>query len=231
MAGTVTSWLLKTFGLDVLLLVKDAIENQWRRLFAARNILILGPQQSGKSSLALFLETGKPYQVVDGEVRPPDPTAATMIVDEKFAVQHGHWVRIRRDLPGDLDLRATWMAALKEVHPAGIIYMVDGRTDDVSLDQAVGDAVDLLRAQYPAGTRELVAMHMFVNHSDAWATSPALERERLARVTAAFEARRRNHPEQEVLRFAASATQLSPNRRAWPEVIRALHRFGADLLE
>jgi hypothetical protein len=42
-AGSVTSWLLKTFGLDVLLLAKDAIENQWRRLFASRNILILGP--------------------------------------------------------------------------------------------------------------------------------------------------------------------------------------------
>jgi hypothetical protein len=91
--------------------------------------------------------------------------------------------------------------------------------------------VELVSAQYPAGTRELVALHMFVNHSDAWATSPALERERLARVTAAFEARRRKHPEQEVLRFAASATQLSPNRRAWPEITRALHRFGADLLE
>jgi hypothetical protein len=231
MAGPVTSWLLKTFGLDVLLLVKDAIENQWRRLFASRNILILGPQQTGKSSLALFLRTGKPYQVVDGEVRPPDPTAATVIVDRKFAVQHGHWVRIRRDLPGDPDLRATWMAALKEVHPAGIIYMIDGRMDDANLERAVGDAVELVSAQYPAGTRELVALHMFVNHSDAWATSPALERERLARVTAAFEARRRKHPEQEVLRFAASATQLSPNRRAWPEITRALHRFGADLLE
>jgi hypothetical protein len=231
MAGTVTSWLLKTFGLDVLLLVKDAMENQWRRLFASRNILILGPQQTGKSSLALFLQTGKPYQVVEGEVRPPDPTAATVIVDKKFAVQHRHWVRIRRDLPGDADLRATWMAALKEVHPVGIIYMIDGRADDATLERAVADAVELVSAQYPAGTRELVALHMFVNHSDAWATSPAVERERLARVTEAFEARRRKHPQQEVLRFAASATQLSPNRRAWPEITRALHRFGADLLE
>jgi hypothetical protein len=230
-AGPVTSWLLKTFGLEILLLVKDALESQWRRLFASRNILILGPQQTGKSSLASFLQTGKPYQVVDGEVRPPDPTAATIIVDRKFAVQNGHWLRIRRDLPGDPDLRATWAAALKEVHPAGIIYMVDGRLDEPRLERAIGDAVELLRAQYATGTRELAALHMFVNHCDAWAPTPAVERERLAWVAAAFEARRRAHPALEVLRFAASATQLSPNRRAWPEVTRALHRFGADLLE
>lgn len=230
-AGPVTSWLLRTFGLEVLLLVRDALENQWRRLFASRNILILGSQQTGKSSLAMFLQTGKPYQVVEGEVRPPDPTAATMIVDRKFAVQKGHWLRMRRDLPGDPDLRATWTAALKEVHPTGIIYMVDGRGDEASLEQTIGDAIELLRAQYPSGTRELVALHMFVNHCDAWAVTPAVERERLARVTAAFEARRKAHPGLEVLRFAASATQLSPNRRAWPEVTRALHRFGADLIE
>jgi hypothetical protein len=230
-AGPVTSWLLRTFGLEVLLLVRDALESQWRRLFASRNILILGSQQTGKSSLAMFLQTGKPYQVVDGEVRPPDPTAATMIVDRKFAVQKGHWLRMRRDLPGDPDLRATWTAALKEIHPTGIIYMVDGRSDEASLEQTIGDAVELLCAQYPSGTRELVALHMFVNHCDAWAVTPAVERERLARVTAAFEAQRKPHPGLEVLRFSASATQLSPNRRAWPEVTRALHRFGADLIE
>jgi hypothetical protein len=229
--GGVASWLLKTFGLDILLLARDALESQWRRLFASRNILILGAQQTGKSSLATFLQKGKPYQVVDGEVRPPDPTAATVIVDRKFAVQDGHWLRIKLDLPGDPDLRATWSAALREVHPAGIIYMVDGRLDDAGLERTADDAVGLLAAQYPAGTRELLALHMFVNHCDAWASSPAAERDRLARVTSAFERRRQRHQTLQTLRFAASATQLSPNRRSWPEVIRALHRFGADLLE
>jgi hypothetical protein len=228
--GGVASWLLKTFGLDILLLAKDALQSQWRRLFASRNILIVGAQQTGKSSLAAFLQRGRPYQVVDGEVRPPDPTAATVIVDRKFAVQK-HWLRIKVDLPGDPDLRTTWGAALKEVHPAGIIYMVDGRLDPPGIERTADEAVGLLLAQYGAGTRELLAMHMFVNHCDAWATTPAAEREGLARVTAAFEERRRPHPALQTLRFTASATQLSPNRRAWPEVTRALHRFGADLLE
>src|SRR5437762_14012327 len=128
-AGRVASWLLKTFGLDILLLARDALESQWRRLFASRNILILGAQQTGKSSLAAFLQRGKPYQVVDGEIRPPDPTAATVIVDRKFAVQNGNWLRIKRDLPGDPDLRATWAVALRETHPTGSIYMADGRVD------------------------------------------------------------------------------------------------------
>ncbi len=228
--GGVASWLLKTFGLDILLLAKDALQSQWRRLFASRNILIVGAQQTGKSSLAAFLQRGRPYQVVDGEVRPPDPTAATVIVDRKFAVQK-HWLRIKVDLPGDPDLRTTWGAALKEVHPAGIIYMVDGRLDRAGIERTADEAVALLLAQYGAGTRELLALHMFVNHCDAWATTPAAEREGLTRVTAAFEERRRPHPALQTLRFAASATQLSPNRRSWPEVTRALHRFGADLLE
>lgn len=230
-ASPVASWLLKTFGLEILLLAKEALESQWRRLFASRNILILGAQQTGKSSLATFLQKGKPYQIVEGEVRPPDPTAAAVIVDRKFAVQNGHWLRIKRDLPGDPDLRATWSAAVREVHPAGIVYMIDGRLEPIALDRAVEDAVELLRAHYAAGTRELLALHMFVNHCDAWAGSPAAERDRLAAVTAAFEARRRSDHGLETLRFAASATQLSANRRAWPEVTRALHRFGADLLE
>jgi Signal recognition particle receptor beta subunit len=229
--GAVASWLLKTFGLDILLLAKDALQSQWRRLFASRNILILGAQQTGKSSLATFLQKGKPYHIIEGEVRPPDPTAATVIVDRKFAVQNGHWLRIKLDLPGDPDLRATWAAALREVHPAGIIYMVDGRLDEPGLQRVAGDAIDLLLSQYGSGTRELLALHMFVNHCDAWATTPAAERERLAILSGAFEARRRPHHALDTLRFAASATQLSPNRRSWPEVTRALHRFGADLLE
>lgn len=230
-ANPVTSWLLKTFGLQILLLVKDALENQWRRLFASRNILILGAQQTGKSSLATFLQKGQPYQVVDGEVRPPDPTAAAVLVDRKFAAQNGNWLRIKRDLPGDPDLRATWATALREVHPAGIIYMIDGRQDAAGRAKAVDDAVELLRGHYAGGTRELLALHMFVNHCDAWATTPSLERARLTEITSAFEQRRRGQPGLESLRFAASATQLSANRRAWPEVTRALHRFGADLME
>jgi hypothetical protein len=229
--GGMTTWLIKTFGLDILLLAKDALENQWRRLFASRNILILGAQQTGKSSLATFLQKGKPYQVIDGEVRSPDPTAATVIVDRKFAVQKGNWLRIKVDLPGDPDLRAAWMTALREVHPAGIIWMVDGRLDEAGLEQVAEEAVALLASRYPSGTRELLALHMFVNHCDAWASTPATERDRLAHVTAAFEARRQRHPALQTMRFAASATQLSPNRRSWPEVTRALHRFGADLLE
>jgi hypothetical protein len=231
-AGSVATWLLKTFGLEVLVLLKEGLESQWRRLFASRSVLVLGAPQTGKSSLATFLREGRPYEVVDGQIRPPDPTAAAVIVDKKFALQKGNWLRLARDLPGDADLRATWETALTEVRPAGIVYMIDGRLDEAGLRAAVGALFDDVLAFYAkaGGTRELLALHVFVNHCDALGGG-VRERAALATVTDEFEARRSGRPELEALRFAASATQLSPNRRAWPEVTRALHRFGADLLE
>lgn len=229
--GAVTSWLLKTFGLDILLLAKEALESQWRRVFASRAVLILGARQSGKSSLATFLCHGRPYEMVDGEVRPPDPTAAAAIVDRKFTVQKGQWLRLKVDLPGDPDLRATWAAALGEIRPAGIIYMIDGRLDEAGLATAVDEAFQAVLSLYAGGTRELLAFHIFVNHSDAWGGSPARERETVTKVAGLFEERRIRQPGLESLRFGTSATQLSANRRSWPEATRALHRFGADLLE
>lgn len=230
-AGGVASWLLKTFGLDLLVVVKDALESQWRRVFAARNILILGSHQTGKSSLATFLRRGQPYEIVDGEIRPPDPTAAAVIVDRRFAAQKGNWLRIKMDLPGEVDLRSTWTAAIREVRPAGIIYMLDGRAEATALARAMDEAFEYVLSHYATGTHELIALHFFVNHADVWASTPARERDLIAQVTDLFEERRRGRRELETLRFAASATQLSPNRRAWPEVTRALHRFGADLME
>ncbi len=45
--GGVFTWLLKAFGMDVLVLLRDGLQSQWRRLFASRNVLILGAPQTG----------------------------------------------------------------------------------------------------------------------------------------------------------------------------------------
>ncbi|HEX4353632.1 MAG TPA: hypothetical protein VHZ95_11970 [Polyangiales bacterium] len=68
-------WVVRTFGKDILIVVKDSIQSKYRKTFASRNILILGPKQAGKSSLLQLVTSGQPYEVVGGEIRAPAPTA------------------------------------------------------------------------------------------------------------------------------------------------------------
>jgi hypothetical protein len=86
-------WYLITFGREILILTKDGIKNIWARLFATRNILILGPMQTDKSSLVSFLVRDQPFEVVDGERHAPNPTAAAAIVNEKFKAQRDQWLK------------------------------------------------------------------------------------------------------------------------------------------
>src|SRR5688572_21871223 len=88
-------WFVKNFGKDIVILVKNAIQRRWRQYFASRNILILGAKQTGKSSLALFLTTGKPYEIVENTKQGPDPTGITAIIDKKFEIQKGNWLNLK----------------------------------------------------------------------------------------------------------------------------------------
>jgi hypothetical protein len=134
-------WIVLTFGKDIVVVLRKELQHQWRRMFATRNILILGPKQSGKSSLMQYLTSGRPYEVVDGEIRPPAPTALAAVVDQKFSLQKGNWLRLKRDVPGDVDLRDAWAQAIADLKPHGIIYMVDGRRGDEEISSDVSGIV------------------------------------------------------------------------------------------
>lgn len=234
MAGSalaqLVKWIVKTFGADILVAVKEGIQGQWRRVFASKNILILGPRQTGKSSLMLFLQKGMPYEVIKGEIQPPDPTAAAMIVDSKFNLQKGNWLKLKKDVPGDLDLRRTWAAAIADIKPTGIIYMIDGRRP-ADFPTMVEEMFRDVLVYYRDSLGPLLALHVFINFGDQWATNPSNAREATSTVREVFEKRRSEHPGLAHLRFACSVTHLSPHKRSWEEATRALHHFGADLIE
>lgn len=150
-AKQVAIWVAKNFGKELVVVTAENIQHRWRGLFAKRDILVLGPKQAGKSSLIQHIITGRPFEIVDGEVRPPAPTAMAAIIDSKFSLQKGHWLKLRTDVPGDLDLRETWALAITELRPHGIIYIVDGRKKDEALCDDVHGILEHVLAHYSKG--------------------------------------------------------------------------------
>jgi hypothetical protein len=222
-------WIVTTFGKDILVVAKDALQGKYRKLFASRNVLVLGPKQSGKSSLIQLVTSGQPFELVNGEIRAPAPTALGAIVDKKFQVQQGNWLRLKKDLPGDLDLRDTWTQAIADICPAGIIYMLDGRRSDEKLRSDIGEFRDHILIPYPAASANLAAVHFIVSFSDQWATSPMEVRRRLRNVRSDVEELFESLPQWSTVRLGVSAAHLSPNKGAWDDAERAIQHFGADL--
>jgi hypothetical protein len=221
---------LREIALPLVFLTRDYLQSKWRKAFAARNILVLGGKQTGKSSLMLFLGTGHPYEVSDGDLKPPAPTAMAAIVDCKFSPNKAEWLRLRKDVPGDRDLRATWKQAITDIRPHGIIYLIDGRQETDALIRDVADIEGDVLTHYTGGVGHLVALHVFLGFSDQWAVDPITTRRRCRVVEDALHRVVESSPSFNHLRVHVSETQLSPARKSWPEVERALARFAADLV-
>jgi hypothetical protein len=228
--GKLAKDLVFEIGPLVIAAITEALRRQWSRLFASKNILILGPKGSGKSSLLLFMRLGQPYEVIDGTRRTPDPTGAAIIVDKKVHLQDKNWVKLARDVGGDPDLRLQWAELIKEIRPHGIVYMLDGTKQGELLELAVEEIFRDVLSHYTAGLGPLVALHVFLNFSDRWLTNPSCEYARTAPVESMLNIKRSTFPSLETLRLRVWATHLSPNRKDWKEAERALFHFGADLM-
>ena len=224
----VIRWLLDNFGKDIIIGIPDLLK-RWGFL-SGRNILILGPKASGKSALMNYLKSGKPYELIDGEIRPPGPTALAAVVDKNFSIQKGNWLRLKKDVPGDLNLRDTWSQAIKDIKPHGIIYMLDGQRSDNDLRGDVKEIAEFVLGQYSVGLGHLLALHAFVNFADHWARTAAEESRRVEMVRHELLDLRSSRVEWTGLQLGVSATQLSPNKKDWEQAKRAVHHFGADLV-
>ncbi|RMG24762.1 MAG: hypothetical protein D6732_23270 [Methanobacteriota archaeon] len=227
----VVGWFAEKFGGKLVVYTLDKIRGRLQSIFASRNILILGSEQTGKTSLILFLTTGKPYEIVKGEIKPPDKTLGYVVVDKKVSLNEGQWIKLKRDVPGEADLRSYWEMAIDEIKPTGIIYMLDGRLTGEKLENAVTEIFDEVLCHYEGSGAGLEALHVFVNFVDQWGTTPVANREKLRWISELFDKQLERYKGLQYIRVSFAATQLSPNKDAWIEVERALFAFGADLLQ
>jgi signal recognition particle receptor subunit beta len=220
--------LVQKYGIEVLVYTIDSIQSHYRRLFRAKNILILGPKSSGKTSLIYLLRYGAPFiKKKDGTIETPDPTAMGIIVGHKFSPRTGHWASVSKDLPGDEGLRFEWTEAIKELKPHGIIYIVDGTSSNDSA--MVEDIKQLFESAYSTGIQPLAAFHVFINFSDMWAKSESSKRSRLRKFEEKLDSVFSENPSWSHLRVGTHATTLSSNVSSWPEANRAVEKFGTDL--
>ena len=226
----IAAWIIQNFGEEIVVLGKNAITKTLQYIFKNRVILILGGRESGKTSLIHFMHTGKPYIEVDGERQSPNPTLGAVIVDEEIEVSKSaerKWGKIEKDVSGDF--RDLWKELIAELNPDGIIYMIDGRLENETLKQAVQEIFTDVLSEYKHDLRSLKVLHIFANFADIWSKNPLTETRKINFIKESFEEIRLEYPGMTKLSVMASATQLSPKLNAWPETIRALEHFGADL--
>ena len=221
------AWVIKNFGSEMVVLAREQIQHQWRRFFASRNVLVLGAKQSGKSSLIQYMRTGEPFERVGQEIRAPAPTAMAAILDEKVSVQKGGWLRLKQDVPGDISLRDAWQQAINDIRPQGIVFMIDGREED--LGHRVKEIETDVLVHYASDLGSLCTLHVFVNFADEWSRNSLHARSKVRLVEEALHAMVSSTKMFGPLRLHVSETQLSPRARSWPEAERALRHFGVDV--
>jgi hypothetical protein len=226
----IATWIIQNFGEEIVVLGKNGVTKGLQYIFKKRVILILGVRESGKTSLIHFMHTGKPYIDVDGERQSPNPTLGAVIVDEEIEVSKSaekRWGKIEKDVSGDF--RDLWKQLIAELDPDGIVYMIDGRLENDGLKESIQEIFSDVLSEYKHDLRKLKVLHIFANFADIWSKNSLTETRKINQIRECFEETRLEYPNMTKLSVMASATQLSPKLNAWPETIRALEHFGADL--
>jgi hypothetical protein len=225
--------LVQEHGADVLVWFGTTLKRVWALRFAKKNIVVLGPKQSGKSSLICYLAEGRPFKMVDGIVRTPDPTGAAVILSEDFKLPDGVGVAVGQDVPGDPVFRTQWKDLLQLVRPHGIIYMLDGSLGERAIRAGVDELFRDVLSHYKAGSGSLASLHIFLNFADKWRTAPGVEERGIECARGFWYEAKSRHPELgcalDYIRFYIAATHLSPHVKAWPDTDRALNHFSADI--
>jgi len=226
----IAAWIIQNFGEELVVLGKNTVTKGLQYIFKKRVIMILGARESGKTSLIHFMHKGKPYIEIDGQRQSPNPTLGAVIVDEEMEVSKStekKWGKIEKDVSGDF--RDLWKDLIADLNPDGIIYMVDGRQEENTLKYAVQEIFSDVLSEYKHDLRNLKVLHIFANFTDIWSKNPLTETRKINFVKESFEETRLEYPGMTILSVMVSATQLSPKLNAWPETVRALEHFAADL--
>lgn len=220
-----------------------ALQNFWQNRFESDAILILGEAGTGKTSLDYYMRFGHPYEEVNGERFPPNPTLGEHSI---AFVGHKHKVKLKRagstenvtlnlqrDLPGDDNFRYSWAEALEQISPTGIIYMLDGNLSGDRLEAAIHTLFDDVLMHFRNGLGNLRALALFVNRADEWRPQPPEDKlitiEKTAEITRCFETLRAQHSSLATLALLVKPLQLSPHEDQWNEAKFAIEDFAMEL--
>lgn len=230
MLKRLAKWLISIAGEEVIVVLKEELKSKYREYFKNKNVLVLGDKQSGKTSLIYFMTEGKPYKIdEDGNVKTPSPTAMTSIVGETTQLERGSFGRIEKDVPGDKDLRDTWIESIDEIDPHGIIYMINGSDEEEKIKQSFSDLKSTLEEAYGNLISNLNTIHVFVNFSDIWSKSRVEDRKKLRKVEEILDNSIRKIRKLGEIKVGVQRTQLSPHKESWNEADTAISKFGADI--
>lgn len=215
---------------DLLILVGpgllEMLSGKWKKVFKARNFLILGHRGTGKTALLLFMRNNRPQEKDGKDWVSPNPTSGKDDRDAKFDVDSDKRIKVNSDVGGDPVFRELWKEALK-AKPEGMIYMIDGRISDeemnIRMDEMFKDGLS-----HCDHDRKLPhTVHVFLNFADQWGRSESDRRRRCRHVEDLFEARAKGNLYYENLRFHVSPTSLEAGADRWPETESALKHFAA----
>ena len=177
-----------------------------------------------------FLKNGYPYDVINGTITSPQPTAGVAIVDERVNLDKSSWAKLTHDVAGDINARELWAQMIRDVQPQGIVYMLNGNHSDADLVRDVAEMRQDVLALYTDGLGSLSALHVFLNYADQWAaTNPAEMLRRRRVVERAIDDARSAMPALVTLKIEVVAVQLAINGKPWDMAFRALRKFGTDM--
>lgn len=231
---------LNAYGKRLINTGVDSIKRKYQNIFIKRNIAFFGDKGSGKTSLIYFLENGVPLTKNNGKFQTAEPTFGVVVIGAAVKTysqaRKEQMVKILSDVSGDKPFRYLWKEILKDTEPSGIVYMLDGRISNEKISKAISPIFEDVLSYYLPGSassskRNLKAFHIFISFSDCWATSQSAVALKETFVTMAFhkEFGQPDYAHLQDLNIAISTVNLAPNGSSWPQVDRALNRFGADL--
>lgn len=235
-------FVLNSFGRKVIGSAVKHIKHRYQNIFVNRNIAILGDKGSGKTSLIYYLQNGKPLTIKNDQYHQAEPTVGSVVIDSSVKTysksDKEKRAKIIADVSGDKAFRLLWKELIEEIDPHGIIYMLDGRTEDKNIPNAIEPIFNDVFSYYTENinykninSHRLRAFHIFISFSDYWAVSRGVAMLKRTNVEMAF-LKKFELPKYKHLQNVSvqiSTMHLSPNKKEWRETDRALNLFGADL--
>ena len=188
----------------------DQLAPDIRKQLARVCIVVLGPKQSGKSSLLRYLAHGAPTK---GRLK-----SSLWETSDTFQGV----ISVSQPAP------TLWKQIIQSSAPTAIVYMADARAGASSVAPLLADLGAVLSDAY-RGSLPPRALYVLLNYADQWSRSPSDQRQITRSVEDALSCQFPDTGAFVPRTMRVAAIQLSPSRKRWPEAKSAIDHLGADL--